>query len=361
MSPELKQIEKQIKKTHKFGFTPKYSSEFFTQISPLAFIAISQKVFEKLGWEIIYFDENTIEAHRQSKNLGISTYTNAIVATFSQGKITVKSESLGSEIWDNGKNSKTVQLFIHVFKEFEKSYNYDEIKDLENEQESKNNWDDYVIPTVLPQPYPLRTPKLIYPILFGIIASILLAILVATLSIENFYILFLVEFLSGLTIAFSLKLGMKYGNYTDFLPLRNILIGCVILFFIANQFFQYTFLNFDQNFGFLDFLKMRFDAGLTYKTSNLGSIGLTLFWIVQIGLTFVFGYLNLVRFLISFIIKRVPTEVVDFAYYHFLKGKNEIQVREELTNMGWSKIQHQDEVFEALDGIEGNNQLIRSS
>ncbi|WP_276681198.1 hypothetical protein [Empedobacter brevis] len=48
MNPELKEIEKQIKKTHKFAFTPKYKTEFHTQLSGKAFFAITNQAFEKI-------------------------------------------------------------------------------------------------------------------------------------------------------------------------------------------------------------------------------------------------------------------------------------------------------------------------
>lgn len=53
MTPELKELERQIIKKHKFGFTPKYESGFQTCLSEKAFFAITNQVFEKLEWDII--------------------------------------------------------------------------------------------------------------------------------------------------------------------------------------------------------------------------------------------------------------------------------------------------------------------
>ena len=52
-------------------------------------------------------------------------------------------------------------------------------------------------------------------------------------------------------------------------------------------------------------------------------------------------------------------EVVNFAYYHFVKEKTEDQVRAELTKMGWIKTQDQDEVFESIGALQGATEFRR--
>lgn len=364
MARELKNIEKQIKKTHKFAFTPKYKSEFHTQLSEKAFFAITYKAFEKLDWDIIYVDEHSIEAKRKAKVLGFSQYTEAILVTFNYGKVIVKSESLGNEFWDNGRNSKRVHLFIHVFQDIEKKYNRDELKELEKQQESKDNWDDYQIPTELPKPKAVRESNIIYPIIFAVITAIILAFLIAKIALTGKYIIFLFEFLVGLALAFSLKLGIKLGNFTDFNKLKNILIVSVFIVFIGNQLFQYNLILVENDFeriGFFEFLKLRLQQGLTIKSSNVGAIGLIISWLLQLGLSFVFGYINLTRILTSYVIQRIPTEVIDFAFYHFVKGKDEVEVRAELSSLGWTNEQNQNEVFEAIEGIQGINEMNRTT
>lgn len=363
MTQELKDIEKRIKNTHKFAFTPKYKSEFHTQLSEKAFFAITNQAFEKLDWDVIYVDEHSIEAKRKAKSLGFTQYTESITVSFNYGKVTVKSESLGNEFWDNGRNSKRVHLFIHVCQDIEKKYNRDELKQLEKDQESKENWDDYKIPTELPKPKSVRKPNIIFPIITSVIFSVSLAFIIAKISISGKYIIFLFEFLIGLALAFSLKIGIKLGNFTSFNKLRNIIIISILIVFIGNQFFQYNIILIENNLeriGFFEFLKLRLQQGLTIKTLNVGTIGLIISWILQLGLTFVFGYLNLTRFLINYVVQRIPIEVIDFAFYHFVKGKDENQVRAELSSLGWSNVQNQNEVFEAIDGIQGNNEMNRT-
>src|SRR5690606_4681203 len=183
---------------------------------------------------------------------------------------------LGNELWDNGRNSKRVHLFIHVFQDIEKNYNREELKELEKQQESKENWDDYQIPTELPKPNPIRKSNIVFPMLIAVISALILAFLIAKISLTGKYIIFLFEFLIGLGLAFSLKIGIKLGNFTDFNKLRNILIGSIVIFFIGNQIFQYNIIFAENNFErikFFEFLKLRLQQGLTIKSLNVGAIG----------------------------------------------------------------------------------------
>ncbi len=296
MTPELKKIEKQIKKTHKIAFTPRYTSKFCTQLSEKAFFAITNQTFEKLNWDVIYVDLHAIEAKRKNKSLGITQYTESIIVTYNQGNVMVKSESLGNEFWDNGRNSKRVLLFIHVFQEIEQSYNPEEIIALEKQQESKENWDDYVLPTHLPQPNSIRKSNVVFPILTALITALILAFILAKISLTGKYIIFLFEFLVGLALAYSLKLGIKMGNYTNFKNLKNILILAILITFIGNQLFQYNIILTENNLeriGFLAFLKIRLQQGLTIKSLNVGSIGLIISWIIQLGLSYFFWIFKL--------------------------------------------------------------------
>jgi len=122
MEEKYKQYEKTIKKKHSFAWTPKYASEFSTRLSAKEFIAIAEKTFKDLGWDIVYQDDKSIEAKRSEKSLGTERWTEGITATFDYGKIQVKSVTLGNEMWDVGRNSKRVQLFIYAFQEIEKSF-----------------------------------------------------------------------------------------------------------------------------------------------------------------------------------------------------------------------------------------------
>lgn len=363
MDEFLKNYEKTIKKTHSVSFlTPKYKEEFTTNVNEKLFMAIAEKAIERLEWDLVYKDDNNIEAKRTEKSWGVERYTEGITASYEYGNVTVKSETLGNEIWDLGRNSKRVKLFIFAYEDTLKTLDKTSLKELEKEIERKNNWADYVIPETLPQPKETKTPNFMIPIIVGLIASLILGFLLALISVKGIYVVVLFEFLVAAVIVFVMKFLIKMSNFTDFNKLMYLLVAMIVLLYASNQYFQYEIIlskgNFDR-IGFGEFMKLRFSKGLTFKKMNTGWIGLVISWLIQLGLTSVFVYLKILLVFAKYVIGRVPHEVVDFAYYHFVTGKSEESVREELAKKGWSDVRNQDEVFEAIGGIQGTIELNR--
>lgn len=362
MDDIYKNYEKTIKKKHSINFTPKYREEFKVSINETLFVAIAEKVVENLDWDLVYKDESNIEAKRKVKSLGIESWTEAITASYEYGNIVVKSESLGNEMWDVGRNSQRVKLFIYAFEETLKTFDRKALHELEKEIEKKNNWDDYVIPESLPQPTYAKTPNIAIPIIGGLIVSLILGFIIAFISVKAIYVIFLFEVLVATAIAFVMKYLIKLSNFTDFIKFQYLLIVMIILIYLSNQYFQYEIILNENNYeriGFWEFLKLRFSEGLIIKNLNTGWIGLVISWILQLGLTGLFVYLKMATVLTKYVIDRVPVEVVDFAYYHFVKEKTEGQVRKELERKGWTDKINQDEVFEAICGFQNATELNR--
>lgn len=362
MEESLKIHEKTITKKHSFGWTPKFEEEFRTSLNEKLFISLAEKTFQNLNWDVVYQNNKTIEAKRKENSFGIEKWTEAISATYNHGKVLVKSESLGNEMWDNGRNSKRVKLFIHAFKETEKSFDKEALNKLEIEIDRKNNWDDYVIPENLPQPKEIKTPNFTIPLIGGLISSVLLAFIIAEISVNVIYVIGLFEFLAGLVLAFSLKYLIQISNFTEFQKLKYLLIGMIILTYTLNQYFQYEIILREYNndrIGFLAFLKLRFEEGLTIKKINTGWIGLLISWGIQLVITYYVALLRLISNITSYQLNRIPGEVIDFAFYHFLKDKTENEVRIELSQKGWSEKRNQDEVFEAIVAINEVKELSR--
>lgn len=362
MDEIFKNYEKTIKKKHSVSFTPKYKEEFRTSVNKTLFVAIAEKAIEKLGWILVYKDEKTIEANRIEKSLGLERRTESITASYEHGNVVVKSETLGNEIWDAGRNSKRVKLFIFAFQETLKTFDRQSLNELEEEIERKNNWDDYVIPESLPQPTESKTPNFVIPIVGGLIFSLILGLVLAFISVKGMYLLFLFEFLVAIAIAFVMKYLIKLSNFTNFNKLQYLLGVMIVLIYLSNQYFQYEIILNEINLeriGFWEFLKLRVSAGLTIKNLNTGSIGLLISWVLQLGLTGLFLYIRIISVITKYVIERVPVEVVDFAFYHFVKGKTEQEVRKELAQKGWSDEINQDEVFEAIGGFQSATELNR--
>lgn len=362
MEDIFKNYEKTIKKKHSINFTPKYKEEFRTSVTNTLFVAIAEKAVAKLGWDLIYKDENNIEAKRKEKSLGLERWTEAITANYEYGNVVVKSESLGNEMWDIGKNSKRVKLFIYAFKETLETFDRQSLNELEKETEKKNNWDDYVIPESLPQPIQSKKPNILIPIIGGLIISLIVGFIIAFISVKGMYFIGLFEFLVATAIVLAMKHLIKLSNFTDFNKLKYLLSAMIILIYISNQYFQYEIIlneNSYDRIGFLEFLKLRLSQGLIIKKLNTGWIGLVISWVIQLGLTGLFVYLKIISVLTKYAIERVPVEVTDFAYYHFVKGKTEKEVRNELVKKGWTDKVNQDEVFEAIGGFQNATELNR--
>ncbi|MDY3344006.1 hypothetical protein PG326_01880 [Riemerella anatipestifer] len=362
MEDTLKKYEKTIKRKHSISFTPKYKEKFRTSVNKTLFVAIAEKTVEKLGWDLVFKDDSNIEAKRKEKSFGVEYWTEAITASYEYGTVIVKSESLGNEIWDVGRNSKRVKLFIYAFEETLKTFDKQSLNELEKAVEKKNNWDDYIIPEILPQPIQARKPNILIPIVGGLITSLILGFAIAFVSVKGMYFIGLFEFLVALAIALAVKQLIKLSNFTDFNKLQYLLAGMILLTYISNQYFQYEIILNENNYdriGFWEFFKLRFSQGLTIRKLNTGRIGLIISWILQLGLTGLFVYLKIISILTKYIIERVPIEVIDFAYYHFVKEKTMEEVRMELAKKGWTDKINQDEVFEAIRGFQSATELNR--
>lgn len=361
MEEGLKNYEKTIVKRHSFGF-PKYKEEFRTSLSKTLFIPIAEKTISKLEWDLVFKNENSIEAKRKEASFGIEKWTEAITITYNHGIIEVKSESLGGEMWDLGKNSKRVKLFIHAFKETEKGLSREVLNELELETEKKNNWDDYIIPETLPSPLELKKKNFSILILGGLIISLFLGFIIAQVSIHIIYVIGVFELLTGLAVAYGLKYLVKLSNISDIKMIEYIMIGMIFLIYFSNQYFQYEIILSENNFeriGFFNFLKIIFSEGLVIKKLNTGWIGLIISWILQLILTYYFAFSRLISIIAALKIEKIPVEVIDFTYYHLIKGKNEVEVKRELSKKGWTITENQDEIFEAIGAIYSSVELQR--
>ncbi len=362
MEEKFKVYEKTVKKKHSFNWTPNYKEEFRTSLNKIVFIPIVEKVLQKLDWDLVFKDENSIEAKRKVKSLGFEQYTEAITISYNFGVVKVKSESLGNEMWDFGRNSKRVKLFIYAFKETENEFDRNALNELEEETEKKNNWDDYVVPENLPKPKKSKKSTFYIPIICGLITSLVLGFIIAEVSLHGIYIIGLFEALIGIAIAFSLKHLIKFSNFTEFKKLHFLLIAMILITYLSNQYFQYEIILNENNYeriGFFEFIKIRFNQGLTIKNLNTGWIGLIISWVIQLGITYLIVYLRFISILTSYQLEKIPSEVLDFTYYHLLKGKSEKEVRNELSKKDWIENKNQDEVFEAIDAIYGTIEISR--
>lgn len=359
MTEELKRYESSITKKHSFGFSPEYEEKFHTNLNQTVFFPIVKEIIEALEWHLIYENESLIEA---KKSAGGFHWGQKITISYQSGKIKVNSQSLGNQIWDAGRNSKRVKLFIYAFKELEKKYDQETLTELEEKVNKENNWDDYVIPTTLPKPQEQDEPKPWIAIIGGIILSTLVGFLIAYVTFLFNYVIGIYEVGAGFLIGFGFKYLIQFSHETNFKKLNYILIGVVFITYILNQYFLYGLIFSENNLaeiGFIEFIQLRFEEGLTISSIDTGSIGLVISWIFQIVVTYIIAKSQLITNLTQYQLEKVPMEVIDFAIYHFVKEKDEREVRQELSRIGWSKKEDQDDVFVAISAIQQMRELER--
>ena len=272
MNEKYKAFEKSIKKKHHFAWTPRHVEVFKTSIKPTIISRIAQEVFEHLAWEAVYMDEKSAEAFHLDR-YGYRKEKISITAT-NYGEVKVQSESAGNEMWDQGRNSKTVKLFIYVFKDLASQYDTAAQDALEEKMTKEKQWDDYEIPAHLPSPPDYRTPSVVFAVLFGIVTSVVISFIWAQATILGLYVLILFELLVGLGIGIALSKGLSKGNFTDFGKIQ-LLLGFMTLFScFMYHFFQYFLSVIWEGIpgvSFMQFFYIRMEHGLSLKEMNLGA------------------------------------------------------------------------------------------
>lgn len=360
MTPEIEKLENSIKKIHRVAFTPKFKDTFTTKLSKSAFIATSLKAIEDIGWELIYYDDSNIEAKRKGD---WGTYTEGITIHYDLGKVRVESTSLGNEMWDFGRNSKRVKLFELVIGKLSDELSDEEVEGLASEIQKTEEWADYEIPETLPAPPAIRKPNILIPLLSAFGASLILGYIFAQCISEGLYFIGLFDVGVGFLIGIVMSSTLRAGNYTNFDSLRLVLIASIIIAFVSSQLFIYQ--NFLNQFptldiGFIKFMQLRFEAGLTIKEFDTGWVGLLISWGLFLFFGYYLGLLRLISGVVNYQLERVPTEVLDFAFYLLKKEHSLDEVKTELAKKGWSSETDYSNVMEAI-GALGDAQSMRRS
>jgi len=346
---DIKKLRKSIKRIHRFAYRPKYQEAIYTKLNKTASIALILEAIQEIGWEIVYYDEETVEAKRFNKS---NYWTEKIYIQTEEGKIIIKSTSLQNNWWDRGRNSLCVKLLILVFQEFEKQHDSEALKKFEQKFQNSITWDDYEIPESLPQPQKRRNPSLPIVLLGAIITAITTGYIIA-LTESTIQLFVLIEFGSIFSTCFIFKQLIRLSNYTNFKILYRIQTITIITSLISGQFFlnrmilpEYSFWEYLQRFAYY------INDNLLAKQPIILGIG----WLLVMGLVILIFTLAipstiLSRRLSEFQIRKVPKEVIDFVYYLCLKDKDEEEIKKELAHFGWSEKQYQDDVFEAIGRI----------
>lgn len=102
-----------------FGFTPKHTEELLIQPNQTQFLAAGLMAVETLGWKLVYHSESGLIAYTDN---GFFSSNFEVKLVIKNGTATLTSSSLGSEMFDFGKNKKTVLAFILALDEAKQQY-----------------------------------------------------------------------------------------------------------------------------------------------------------------------------------------------------------------------------------------------
>ncbi len=110
-----------------FGFTPNYVEHIhLDNLTPQQFLVLAIDISKELSWEIHYISEKGLIA--TNNNGGMFKWKAKITIRIEDEIINLKSESLGSEMIDLGKNRKTIAQFTNKLYDLKYSFNAEEVE-----------------------------------------------------------------------------------------------------------------------------------------------------------------------------------------------------------------------------------------
>ncbi len=347
-----------MKHKHSIGFSPKYTEEIQSEIKPRVYIEIAKKAYKELDWELLY--ENDSELKGVKRNDFGSVKEIISVKITDRNRILIQSKS-ENEFWDFGNNSRRVNMLIETTKIEINKLTTEELDEIEKATIAKDNWDDYVVPETLSAPKKYREPIVTIPIIGYFLLSIILGYVISFLSVSSVYVIGLFEVVVGFILAYSLRVFMTLSNYTHYKNLLTIIFISIVLTYFSSQYFQ--FLHFKKEYSdltFMIFMSERLKHGFMFKALNLGTIGLIVFWIVQVGLTFLVAFLQCFKVIMNYSVDRVPDDVINYVMFLMAKDKQEREIKTELSKKGWKADLEQNVVFEAIGWIYEGQQYNRN-
>jgi len=348
-----------MKHKHSIGFSPKYSEEIDSKVKPRIYIEIAKRAYKELGWELLYESDSELNGLKSNDILGTSEKISVKVTKRNTVQIQSKSEY---GFWDSGINSKRVKSLITSVENELNKITTDEFDEIEKATIVKDNWDDYVVPETISEPKKYKEPIILVPTIGYLLLSVGLGYIISILSVSGLYVIGLFEVVVGFILAYSLKVFLPLSNYTHSKNLRTIIIISIILTYLLNQYFQY--LHFKKEYSdltFLIFISERLKHGFIFKELNTGTIGQVVFWIVQVGLTFLIALFQSFKVIMNYSIDRVPDDVINYMMYLMAKNKQEREIKIELSKKGWKKDIEINMVFEAVGWIYEGQQYNKNA
>lgn len=348
MNEKLKQYEKSIKRVHKFAWTPKYSETIQAKVKSTLITYIAKKIIGELEWDLTYWDDNILEIKATTNQ----KWTEKILIEVVEfNSIKIESSSIEG-LWDLGRNVKRVKLFIFAFQEYVATLDSSKIETLEKEAFNEKNLIDYIIPEKISPPKNTFRVKLPIMILCSMIFSAVIGFIFAELLFHKIYKFILFEIIIAIIIGFLFTRIVRVLYYSNYENLTKLILASIISTYLFSDIFLYYLILKTEDITYLHFLSIRY-----LGTNSI--VFIVIYWIVKIAISYyIANYIFTLSFL-SYLINRIPEDVIDFAIYHLEKGKEVELLKMELYKKGWTNEDDQDDVINAIGSIQTFQDLRR--
>jgi membrane associated rhomboid family serine protease len=132
------------------GITPKYIQDFpLHELSDEQFLVLALEAASQLAWKVTYISASGLIAYT---NKGLSSKKAKIEIRIINGIANLKSSSIGTELFDNGRNKKTVDAFLSAFYEVKATATAGDIITKYRELTESNKIDENDVLNVPPPP-----------------------------------------------------------------------------------------------------------------------------------------------------------------------------------------------------------------
>jgi rhomboid protease GluP len=109
-----------------FGFSPKNIQKFTLEdFEKENFLVLAIETASKLDWDVSFISETGFIAYTK---YSMSSWSEEVTLKLEENNLTIKSECMGSQLFDFGKNKKNIEKFLSTFEEVRKTISPEEME-----------------------------------------------------------------------------------------------------------------------------------------------------------------------------------------------------------------------------------------
>lgn len=303
----------------------------------------AERAVKILYWEIIISEKDCLRAIRSNDYKG----TEEVTIIYCDGELTIECRLLESSL-EFQRKSKRINEFKLAFNEItQELVSSEKIEEELQYTKELERQTEYVVPESLSKPPVIKEQKWFYFIQGTLLLTSILGCLLAMFSSFIYYI-FLFDSAIGVAVAFVYAFLVKKSNVSNF---KKIIISgfiSILTIYFLSQLIRFLFIVNKHNIidaSIFDYFQEKFNAGIQIEDFDLGSIGLVVAWLVELATSLGSFYLYFSMKFTKIELEKIPSDVLDFVAYLIDEGKNDSEIRNELSRMGWTDIENQNSVL----------------